>query len=91
MEEISLGGNITLVGFNEVSSAELIIVKKIVGNYVKGYAENGDLECITITYKPEGDTHSCSVSLKIADSEKKAESSSSNLFVSLDNALKQVK
>ena len=32
---IELGGNITLVGFKEMGFGELIVVKKIVGNYAR--------------------------------------------------------
>jgi hypothetical protein len=35
---IELGGNIQLVGFKEIDRGSLVIVKKIVGNYVKQFA-----------------------------------------------------
>ena len=41
-EEIKLGGNISLVGFEKLDNAELIIIKKIVGNYVKKMSEFGN-------------------------------------------------
>ena len=42
MDEKRLGGNIALVGFDKLEPAELIIVKKIVGTYVKKLQENTD-------------------------------------------------
>lgn len=35
METLELGGNISLIGFKELPPQELIIMKKIVGNFVK--------------------------------------------------------
>ncbi len=36
---IELGGNIKLVGFRDVEPAKLIVVKKVVGNYARKFAE----------------------------------------------------
>ncbi len=45
MEE--LGGNIKLGGFEEIDPAKIIIVKKIVGTFVKGWSEKFEVkECI---------------------------------------------
>jgi hypothetical protein len=35
MERIQLGGNIELAGFRPLNGGEMVVVKKIVGNYVK--------------------------------------------------------
>ena len=43
-EEMILGGNIALVGFEILDPAELIIVKKIVGGYVKKMGNSGDYQ-----------------------------------------------
>ena len=37
---MALGGNIQLTGFSTVDKADLVVVKKIVGNYVKRMAEH---------------------------------------------------
>jgi len=42
MAEITLGGNIALVGFEKLDPADLIIIKKIVGNAIKKMSESGD-------------------------------------------------
>ena len=34
-EDLQLGGNITLGGFKEVEPAKMVVVKKMVGNYIK--------------------------------------------------------
>jgi ribosome-associated translation inhibitor RaiA len=36
---IELGGNIELVGFKDLDSAELIILKKIIGNYARKFSD----------------------------------------------------
>lgn len=42
--ETKLGGNIALVGFNKLDPSELIIIKKIVGNYVRKMNVNGEYQ-----------------------------------------------
>jgi len=37
--EIRLGGNIWLVGFNDIDKSELTVVKKIVGGYIRRITE----------------------------------------------------
>ena len=39
VEAMQLGGNIQLIGFRELDPAKLIVVKKMVGNYVKKIEE----------------------------------------------------
>ena len=43
-KETTLGGNIALVGFEALDSAELVIVKKMVGNYVRKMSNYGDYQ-----------------------------------------------
>lgn len=50
-EGITLGGNISLVGFEKLDSAELIIVKKIVGTYIKKMSEIADYKEMRLTLK----------------------------------------
>ena len=39
MNDMELGGNIVLSGFNEVKPAELIVLKKIIGSYARKFAD----------------------------------------------------
>ena len=48
-EEMKLGGNIALVGFEILDPAELIILKKIVGNYVRKLGNNGNYQEMKLT------------------------------------------
>ncbi len=56
--EVSLGGNIALVGFNILEPAELTIIKKIVGTYVKKLSNQGDYKEMKLTLQqhPHGKT-----------------------------------
>ena len=47
--EIKLKGNIALVGFEILDPAELVIIKKIVGTYVKKICENGPYNEMRLT------------------------------------------
>jgi len=48
-KEAKLGGNIALVGFEVLEPAELIVIKKIVGNYVRKMCENGNYKEMRLT------------------------------------------
>ncbi len=49
--ELRLGGSIWLVGFNELDKAEMIIIKKIVGNYIKKLADKTPYDEVKIRLK----------------------------------------
>ena len=51
-DKLELGGNINLVGFKDIEPGMMIVVKKIVGNFVKRIQDqNKDFQKITITMK----------------------------------------
>jgi len=39
-EELKLGGNIELSGFKDISRAEMVVIKKIVGSYARKFSDN---------------------------------------------------
>lgn len=49
---IELGGNITLVGFKELGYAELVVVKKVVGNYARKISDRFPIDELKIHVKP---------------------------------------
>ena len=57
-KETKLGGNIALVGFEILEPAELTVVKKIVGNYVRKMGNCGDYQEMRLTLQqhPHGKT-----------------------------------
>jgi hypothetical protein len=50
-EGMTLGGNISLVGFEILDNAELVIVKKIVGTYIKKMSEIADYKEMRLSLK----------------------------------------
>ena len=90
MESIQLGGNIELVGFNELEPGELVVVKKVVGNYAKEMSEKAkDFEKLIVTLKKEGKKFKIKAVLN-AGKEFSADETDSNLFFAMDKSLKKI-
>jgi len=93
---LQLGGSIQLSGFRSVDRAQMVVLKKIVGNYVKKYNEMCQkFESLTLTMKPVHQTEQNAIyelHAKCMDNGKPvvAEGSDRNLFLVLDNVLKKV-
>lgn len=96
---IELGGNIELVGFKDnVDGASLIVLKKIIGNYVRRFSDaNDDFEKISIHLKliharPDATASKYEVNAKLIKSGKPiaTEVVNNNLFFAVDSALKKI-
>lgn len=86
---IELGGNICLTGFSELDRDSMVILKKIVGSYVKGFSERAeDFKGLHVELK-KGEPYRLIATLT-ANDEKMANAEDKNLFVALDNALKDI-
>lgn len=91
---IELGGNITLSHFQEVSSADMVIIKKIVGNFVKSVSAKCDFKALGLTlkeiHKSEG-KGLFEIKAKLeAEKLYHAEVTDRNLFFAVDKVLKKV-
>jgi len=97
-ETIELGGNIRLSGFKEIDGGSMIIIKKIVGSFVKKISEkNPKFQSLTITLKK---IHTSVKSEKtgkfefhallVADKNYSAEVTHMNLMFALDKVLTKV-
>jgi ribosome-associated translation inhibitor RaiA len=87
---IELGGNICLKGFDDVEKGKLIIIKKILGNYVKNLIERiKNFESILISVKTE-ENNFVEVKLKYDENEIIANSNDKNLFFAMNNALENL-
>ena len=82
---VRLGGNIELFGVESLDGATMIVLKKIIGTYARKFSETG-LERLSVAFDgshikveavSQGNVHSAS-----ADN--------TNLFFSLDQALKEI-
>lgn len=93
---IELGGNITLVGFKELGYAEMVVIKKLVGNYARKLSDGRQINNLTITLKQvhHTDENSSKFELKAKlDLDGKiinSEVIEYNLFIGIDNILKKL-
>ncbi len=87
---MELGGNIELIGFSEVDPNDLVIIKKIVGNYTKDLADGVDnFERISVTLTQQGPFEVVSAAV-VGKETFSAKTNDNNLYFALDACLKQV-
>ena len=93
---MQLGGNIVLSGFKDIDSASMVILKKIIGNYVRKMSEHsGKFESLHITMKAVHKTEKSEkyeIYAKMVDNGKPfaSEAVERNLFIAIDSALKKI-
>jgi ribosome-associated translation inhibitor RaiA len=93
---IELGGNITLVGFKEMHHTELVVVKKMVGNYVRKIAGNEQVNELRLVLKPIHKTDEASMkydlkaTLDLNGKIYNSEVIEFNLYVGIDEILKKL-
>jgi len=82
---IRLGGNIELFGAEVLDGATMVVVKKIIGNYVRRFSERG-LERLAVSFQQGG----VSVEAVAGGNTLSGVAEHSNIFFSLDIALKEI-
>lgn len=92
---MELGGNISLEGFADLERDTMVIVKKLVGSYVKTLSEkNQDFQSLTLELKSGGDEANpgkYELEGKLtADKEYTAEAEENNLMMAIDKVLKKL-
>ena len=93
---IKLGGNIQLTGFSEVDKSSMIVIKKIVGNYVRKFSDKcRKFENLSLLVKPIHITEGSMIYEMHAKaiSEGKpvvGEITERNIFTAVDSALKKI-
>jgi len=96
MEDINLGGNITLSGFKDLEPGSMFIIKKMVGNYVKRMSEKAKVQNVTVNLKrvhgtEDGTKSKFEMSAKlVSDKIYNAEHTDFNLFVATDKVLAKI-
>lgn len=85
---IELGGNIALVGFESRDFAELIVVKKVVGQYARRMSDAAPLSRLEVELVSEPGALEVSCRARVGERTVDARSAGTNLFVVLDDALK---
>ena len=95
-ESVSLGGNIELIGFKQVSFADVVVVKKLVGHYTRKIQEHSqNFEKIQINLKEihkvdNNSKHEIHVKLLDGGKSFHTEVVDKNIFIALDSALKKI-
>ena len=92
---ILLGGNIELSGFKELDGASMIILKKIIGNQAKRFAELGGFEKLLLKMKmvhktEKSEKYEIHGTLKSAGQHLHADAIDRNLFFAVDKVLKRL-
>ncbi len=82
---VRLGGNIELFGVENLDGATMIVLKKIIGTYARKFSEKG-LDRLSVALA-ENEVKVEAVSQGNVHS---AQAAHSNLFFSLDQALKEI-
>lgn len=87
---IALGGNIELKGFDELEYGEILIAKKLVGNYIRVIAENcTTCKIASITLERKGEDFQISVEIETDNKQVHSKVEEDNLFFAMDTALKK--
>jgi hypothetical protein len=95
-DNLVLGGNIELSGFREVDGSSMIVIKKIVGNYVKRISEQKpDFEKLHLVAKEihkteNSEKYELHAKAIIAGKTFTSEITEFNLFVAVDQVLKKL-
>lgn len=95
-ESIELGGNISLVGFKEFDHSEMIVVKKIVGNYARKLSERCKafeqlmVRVKTIHKQEHSEKYELQAKLIDGGQVTTTEITDHNFFIALDSVLKKI-
>jgi hypothetical protein len=93
---LELGGSIQLSGFSSIDGGQMVVIKKIVGNYAKRLSDMCEkFESLSVTMKPVHKTEASEIyelHIKCMDNGKPlvSEVNERNLFIALDSGLKKV-
>lgn|SRR3989338_1559039 len=93
---VQLGGNIELSGFRDIDGASMVVLKKIIGNYARHMSESsGKFEKLSVVLKSIHENEASKkfeIYVKLINGGKPfvSESAERNLFVAVDNVLKNV-
>jgi hypothetical protein len=93
MEDIQqLGGNIELVGFQEIDGGSMIILKKVIGSYARKFSDRlGSIEKLTIRMKKVGNSQFEITGALVKEGQQfNSELTEYNLFVGVDQVLKKI-
>ena len=89
--DLRLGGNIWLIGFNDIDKVELAVVKKIVGSSIKKMAEKTPYDEVRIRMKKHDKgksfLHEISSDIYVGGLHLNAKSENRNIYSAISTAL----
>tara|TARA_Y100000031_G_C8159731_1_gene356356 strand:+ start:55 stop:423 length:369 start_codon:yes stop_codon:yes gene_type:complete len=94
--DLKLGGNIILKGFKECEYSELIVIKKIVGNYARKFSDaSTDFQNLSLVMKiihqtPGSNKYEVHAKTQDKGTVYASEVTDRNLFFAIDSSLKKV-
>ena len=83
---IELGGNIKLEGFDNIEQSKLVVIKKIVGNFIKKLEAETKV-AIILKLSEENSEFKIDAELNINEQNKISSVTEKNLFFALNNVL----
>ncbi|MBS3137835.1 hypothetical protein J4232_05345 [Candidatus Woesearchaeota archaeon] len=90
---VLLGGNIELIGFEKLRNNELVVIKKMVGSFVKSVSEGKNFKkcCLTLLNPDRADKEMYKLQLMFEfDTIYIAAVEDTNLYFGLDNVCKSI-
>lgn len=88
---VKLGGNIEISGAKDLDTSSMVILKKMIGSYAKKFSETiNNFEKLSLNIKHEGENYELQAELHHEGKVTEAQSSGNNLFVALDDVMKQL-
>ena len=89
-ETINLGESIELTGSKELDKGVVVILKKMIGNYVKKINEKKQYNELLVTLKVEDKEFSISVICDCGEEKLSGSKTDKNLFFAIDGALQEI-
>ena len=95
-ETIELGGNIKLTGFSDMDKGQMVVLKKIIGNYARRFSDRSEtFGGLSITIKAVNETEAGAVyeicaTLMDGEKQKDADCKETNIFIAVDSVLKKI-
>ena len=83
---IELGGNIKLEGFDNIEQSKLVVIKKIVGNFIKKLEAENKV-AIILKLSEENSEFKINAELNLNEQNKISSVTEKNLFFALNNVL----
>jgi len=86
---VNLGGGIQLIGFSQVDGGKMVVVKKMVGSYVREISEKIQFENLSLELKAESQ-YEIEAKLTAGGETTSSDATEQNIFMAIDSVLKKL-